>query len=78
MQNEFIGGLVESNENKKQEKYFQNIDNSEVVKCNKDLLYNKQLPDFHSLGIVFGISLVLCVIGWLIFNKLQRRFAEEV
>ena len=44
----------------------------------KDLLYNKQLPDFHNLGIMFGISLVLCVINWLIFNKLQRRFAEEV
>ena len=46
MQNEFIGGLVESNENKKQEKYYQNIDNSEVVKCNKDLLYNEHTKEY--------------------------------
>jgi len=44
----------------------------------KDILYNKQLPDFRSLGVILAVSLVLCFIGWLIFNKLQRRFAEEV
>ena len=42
------------------------------------LLYNKTLPDFKSLGIVFAVSIVICIIGYLIFNKLQRRFAEEV
>lgn len=44
----------------------------------KSILYDKTLPDFKALGIVFLVSLVLCTIGWLVFNKLQRRFAEEV
>lgn len=44
----------------------------------KSILYDKTLPDFRALGIVFLVSLGLCVIGWLVFNKLQRRFAEEV
>ena len=42
------------------------------------ILYHKTLPDFTSLGITFAISIALCVIGWLVFNKLQKRFAEEV
>ena len=44
----------------------------------KSILYDKTLPDFRALGIVFLVSLGLCVIGWLVFNKLQRRLAEEV
>ncbi len=49
-----------------------------ILQGYKSLLYDKTLPDMTSLGIVFGVSIVICVIGWLIFNKLQRRFAEEV
>ena len=44
----------------------------------QNILYNKTLPNFRNLGIVFFGSLVLLVIGYLVFNKLQRRFAEEV
>lgn len=44
----------------------------------QNILYNKTLPNFRNLGIVFLGSLVLLVIGYLVFNKLQRRFAEEV
>ena len=49
-----------------------------ILQGYQDILYNKTLPDFKSLGITFGISIILVDLGWLIFNKLQKRFAEEV
>lgn len=44
----------------------------------QNILYNKTLPNFANLGIVFVVSIVVLIIGYLVFNKLQRRFAEEV
>ncbi len=44
----------------------------------QDILYNQKLPDFANLGIVFLISVVIFIIGYSMFSKLQRRFAEEV
>ena len=44
----------------------------------QNILYNKTLPNFRNLGLVFLGSLLVLVIGYLVFNKLQRRFAEEV
>ena len=49
-----------------------------ILQGYQDILYNKTMPDFSSLGITFLVSLGICVIGYLIFNKLQKRFAEEV
>ena len=49
-----------------------------ILQGYQNILYDQTLPDFKSLGILFLVSLVICVIGYLIFNKLQRRFAEEV
>ena len=46
MQNEFVSRLVKSNENQQQEKYFQSIENSEVVICNKDLKYNEKTMEY--------------------------------
>ena len=48
MQNQFIGGLVKGyeNENIKQEKYFQNIENSNIVICNKKTFYNENLKEY--------------------------------
>lgn len=49
-----------------------------IMQGYQDILYSKTWPDFKNLGIVFLISIVVLVIGYLVFNKLQRRFAEEV
>ena len=49
-----------------------------ILQGYQNILYDQTLPDFKSLGIVFLVSIVICIIGYLIFNKLQRRFAEEV
>ena len=49
-----------------------------IIQGYQNILYDQTLPDFKSLGIVFLVSIVICIIGYIIFNKLQRRFAEEV
>lgn len=49
-----------------------------VINGFRSIFYYKEMPDLVSLGIVFAISIVLCVIGYLIFHKLQKRFAEEI
>ena len=49
-----------------------------IINAYRDIFYYQQMPDFVSLGMVLVGSLIFCVIGYLIFNKLQRRFAEEI
>ncbi|MEG2310403.1 MAG: ABC transporter permease [Clostridia bacterium] len=44
----------------------------------QNILYTKTWPNFLNLGVVSIVSLVILVIGYVLFNKLQRRFAEEV
>ena len=42
MQNELLNGL----DVQKNREYFQNIENSEIVICNKDLLYNEETKEY--------------------------------
>ncbi len=49
-----------------------------VINAYRDIFYYQQMPDFMSLVMVLVGSLIFCVIGYLIFNKLQKRFAEEI
>ena len=49
-----------------------------VINGFRDIFYYKQMPDFKSLMIVLAISIVLCFVGYFIFHKLQKRFAEEM
>ena len=49
-----------------------------VINGYRDIFYYQQMPDFASLAIVLIVSVALCVIGYMIFNKLQKRFAEEI
>ena len=49
-----------------------------VINGYRDIFYYQQAPDLVSLLIVLGIIIALCVGGYMIFNKLQRRFAEEI
>ncbi len=44
----------------------------------RDILYYQTMPDLKQLLLTFGISLILVWIGFKIFNKLQKGFAEEV
>ena len=49
-----------------------------IINGYRDIFYYKQMPDLVSMAIVLGVSIVICLIGYFIFNKLQRRFAEEL
>lgn len=44
----------------------------------RDIFFYKQNPEFKGLFIVFLISIVLFFIGYFVFEKLQKGFAEEV
>lgn len=48
-----------------------------IITAYRAIFYNQTMPDLGALGIILLISIVLCVVGYLIFNKLQKGFAEE-
>lgn len=49
-----------------------------IINGYRDIFYNQAMPDITALGFLFGISIILCAIGYLIFNKLQKGFAEQL
>ena len=49
-----------------------------IINSYRDIFYSKVLPNFKMLGIIFIVSLVLLIIGYIIFKKLEKGFAEEV
>lgn len=44
----------------------------------RSIFYNKTLPSFNGLGRALIMGVFLCVLGYFIFKKLERRFAEEL
>lgn len=49
-----------------------------IIEGYRSILYYQELPDFFGLGIVAIISVILVMIGFKVFDKLQKRFAEEL
>lgn len=49
-----------------------------VINAYRDIFYNQVAPDVKALLIVAGIMIAICVVGYTIFNKLQKGFAEEL
>lgn len=49
-----------------------------VINAYRDIFYNQVAPDVKSLLIVAVIMIAICVVGYMIFNKLQKGFAEEL
>ena len=49
-----------------------------IINGYRDIFYNQQMPDMKVLGILLGISVVLTIIGYFIFKKLQKGFAEQL
>ena len=49
-----------------------------VINGYRDIFYYKQMPDLSSMAMVLGIGIIISLLGYLVFNKLQRRFAEEL
>lgn len=49
-----------------------------VIIAYRDILYYQKAPDMQTLIYAIGWGLVALVGGWLIFQKLQRNFVEEL
>lgn len=49
-----------------------------IMEAYQSILYNKQLPNSTTLLTILGVSIVFLIGGYLIFNKLQKRFVEEI
>ncbi len=49
-----------------------------IIGAYRDMFYNQVMPDVRSLLVLGAILIVVCIIGYMIFNKLQKGFAEEL
>lgn len=49
-----------------------------IIEGFRDIFYYQQMPDIQALLIVFGVGILVCIIGYLIFSKLQKGFAEQL
>lgn len=49
-----------------------------IIDCYRDVLYYKTIPDLTSLLSSLGLGVLFLVVGWAVFEKLQKHFAEEL
>lgn len=49
-----------------------------VIVAYRDILYSKQIPEIGTLANGFILGIIVLVVGYVIFQKLQRGFAEEL
>jgi ABC-2 type transport system permease protein len=49
-----------------------------VIVAYRDILYHAKVPDFSTLILAAGFSVLCMVIGCLVFSKLKKHFAEEL
>lgn len=51
---------------------------SYLIEGYRNIFYNKTMPNFKGLLIALVMGVILCVCGYFIFRKLEKRFAEEL
>ena len=49
-----------------------------IINGYRDIFYNQTMIELKPLLILIGISIIACVVGYMIFNKLQKGFAEQL
>ena len=49
-----------------------------VIVAYRDILYYGRIPEIDTLAQALGFGLLFCILGFFIFDKLKRRFAEEL
>lgn len=49
-----------------------------IIVAYRDILYYKRAPEMETLVHGFVFSIILLVIGWFVFGKLKKHFAEEM
>jgi ABC-2 type transport system permease protein len=49
-----------------------------VVRVYRNLLYDLRMPRMVDLGMFIGFALLVVLLGWWLFDRLEGRFAEEL
>lgn len=49
-----------------------------IIVAYRDILYFKQVPHIKTLLMAFLLGGAMLVIGWIVFDKLKKHFAEEL
>ena len=49
-----------------------------IIESYRNIFYYKTNPDFKMLGITFIVSFIILIVGYAIFEKLKKAFAEEL
>ena len=49
-----------------------------VITAYRDILYNGEIPKFETLFSSAATGIAVLLIGWILFDCLQKRFAEEL
>lgn len=49
-----------------------------IIDAYRAIFYYQEMPNLINLGILFIVSIIITIGGYFIFNKLQKKFAEEI
>ena len=49
-----------------------------IINFYRNILYYKRMPSFNSFGGILIYGIIMIIIGYFVFEKLQRNFAEEL
>lgn len=49
-----------------------------LINAYRDIFYVHQIPRLGSLGILLGVGIVILILCYLVFDRLEKRFAEEI
>ena len=49
-----------------------------IINGYRDIFLNQTTPDVKMLVMILGILIIACIVGYMIFHKLQKGFAEEL
>lgn len=49
-----------------------------MIRAYQDILYYKKVPEIETLATATVLGLCFCVAGFAVFERLQRKFAEEL
>ena len=49
-----------------------------LINAYRDIFYYQQMPNMKALALLLGIAVLLTVIGYFVFKKLKKGFAEQL
>lgn len=49
-----------------------------VITAYRDILYHTRVPQLETLAHAFLLGVIVLIIGWFTFSKLEKHFAEEL